>query len=255
MKPYPNIPFGQRIAGLVLGALVVAGPAAATEVKPASVASAPAVTERIEPYRPRFGRTRALVAVVGENSATELTDFVIPYGVLSRSGAADVVSVATQPGVLKLRPAVQIQPDTTTDEFDRRYPDGADYVIVPATDMYGAAIVNGWSGRYETVGVPLSPRVDEIAVALTADVYSRTYRRVKAVTVSATADPVRTLGGLMFVPDRVVGHSAGPDRMLPSADRRPSMDVLDEALDRVSREYGRVAAASAAYDLEYARRR
>ena len=47
-------------------------------------------------------------------------------------------------------------------------------------DMYGAAIGSGWFGRSETVGVPVSPGVDEIAVALTADVYSRTYRRVNA---------------------------------------------------------------------------
>jgi len=383
MKTYPESTLATRVAGLLLSALIVAAPASASDVTNARSAHAPSVAERIEPYQPRVGRTRPLIAVVGENGGTELTDFVIPYGVLSRSGAADVVSVATQPGILKLRPAVQIQPDLTMDEFDRRHPEGADYVIVPAIDnsddpkllgwitsqagkgattvsicdgalvvaktglmrghratghwatqslrrekfpdttwetniryvadgkivssagvsasipisfalveaiagharaaelarqmgvsewgtqhdsdffhfglrsyaMYGTAIVSGWFGRRETVGVPVSPGVDEIAVALTADVYSRTYRGVKAWTVAASAEPVRTLSGLTLVPDRVVGGPGASDRLLPASPDTRSMQVLDQVLDRVSREYGRVAAASAAYDLEYARRR
>ena len=382
MTTYPGPVFAMRLAGLLLGALVGASPASATDLRNASSARAPQAAERIEPYKPRFGRTRPLIAVVGENGGAELTDFVIPYGVLSRSGA-DVVSLATQPGVLKLRPAVQIQPDFTTDGFDRRHPEGADYVIVPAIDksdnpkllawissqarkgsttvsicdgalvvaktglmrghratghwatqslrrekfpettwetniryvadrkivssagvsasipisfalvealagharaaelarqmgvsewgtqhdsdsfhfglrsydMYGAAIVSGWLGRPETVGVPVSTGIDEIAVALTADVYSRTYRGVKAWTVAASAEPVRTLGGLTLVPDRVAGAPGGPSRPLPWTLGMPSVQVLDEVLDRVSKEYGQIAAASAAYDLEYARKR
>jgi putative intracellular protease/amidase len=362
---------------------MAAAPASATDVTNAHSANAPSVAERIEPHQPRFGRTRPLIAVVGENGGTELTDFVIPYGVLSRSGAADVVSVATQPGILRLRPAVQIQPDLTMDEFDRRHPEGADYVIVPAIDksddakllawttsqaqkgattvsicdgalavaktglmrghratghwateslrrekfpettwetnvryvadgkivssagvsasipisfalveaiagheraaelarqmgvsewgtqhdsdsfhfglrsyaMYGAAIVSGWLGGSEKIGIPVSSATDEIALALTADVYSRTYRRLKVWTVAASAEPVRTLGGLTLVPDRVIGGPGTPGRMLPAARGTPSMLVLDEVLDSVSAEYGRIAAASAAYDLEYARKR
>jgi hypothetical protein len=121
--------------------------------------------------------------------------------------------------------------------------------------MYGAAIVSGWFGRSETVGVPVSTGIDEIAVALTADVYSRTYRGVKAWTVAASAQPVRTLGGLTVVPDR---GWRGPGRSGPHASvdaGHASVQVLDEVLDRVSKEYGRLAAATAAYDLEYARKR
>ena len=383
MKTYQDLRLRLRLAVLLLGTLMAVAPASATDVTNARSAHAPSVAERIEPYQPRFGRMRPLIAVVGENSGTELTDFVIPYGVLSRSGAADVVSVATQPGILRLRPAVQIQPDLTTEEFDRRHPDGADYVIVPAIDksddpkllawitsqagkgattvsicdgalvvaktglmrgrratghwatqtlrrekfpettwetntryvadgkivssagvsasipislalveaiagharaaelarqmglsewgtqhdsdsfhfglrsyaMYGAAIVSGWFGSSEKVGIPVSSGTDEIALALTADVYSRTYRRVRVWTVATGAEPVRTLGGLMVVPDRLVGGPGTPDRMLPPSPSTPSVQVLDQVLARVAAEYGRVAAASAAYDLEYARKR
>src|SRR5690349_14739175 len=89
-------------------------------------------TEHIAAHEARFGRTQPVIAVVGENAGTELTDFVIPYGILSRSGAAQVLAVATQPGPLQMRPALRIQPDLTLATFDERFPDGADYVIVPA---------------------------------------------------------------------------------------------------------------------------
>ena len=40
--------------------------------------------------------------------------------------------MSTQPGVLRMRPALKVQPDATMAEFDVRFPQGADYVIVPA---------------------------------------------------------------------------------------------------------------------------
>ena len=95
-------------------------------------ASAVAADERIDPWQPRFGRTRPLIAVLGQNAGTELIDFFVPYGVLVESGAADVLSVATEPGPMRMRPALRMQPDATVAEFDQRFPDGADYVVVPA---------------------------------------------------------------------------------------------------------------------------
>lgn len=92
--------------------------------------------EKIASYQPRFGRSRPVIAVLAQNSGTELIDFVIPYGILSQSGAAQVLAVATQPGTIQMRPALRIAPQTTIDGFDESYPDGADYVIVPAVDMH-----------------------------------------------------------------------------------------------------------------------
>ena len=57
------------------------------------------------------------------------------------------------------------------------------------------------------------------------------------------------------LPDRVVGGPGASDRMLPAPRDTRSMHLLDEVLDRVSADYGHLAAASAAYDLECARRR
>ncbi|MBP6013032.1 MAG: DJ-1/PfpI family protein [Alphaproteobacteria bacterium] len=93
-----------------------------------SAGEAAATLEAMKPPK----RARPVVAVVGANSGTETTDYLVPYGVLRRSGVADVFALSTKGGPLKLMPALTIVPDATTAEFVRRYPDGADYVIVPA---------------------------------------------------------------------------------------------------------------------------
>ena len=106
--------------------------------------SAAASGGAIPAYEARFGRLRPIVAIIGENSGTELTDFVIPYGVLQASGAAEVITVATQPGVLHMRPVLSLQPDATISQFDARFPEGADYVIVPAVMKYKDPTLLAW---------------------------------------------------------------------------------------------------------------
>ena len=100
--------------------------------------------ESIAPYRPRFGRSRPVVAVIGQNKYTELTDYVIPYAVLARAGVAEVLALATQPGPIQMFPALAIEPQATAAEFDARFPDGADYVIVPAVHDSADPVLLSW---------------------------------------------------------------------------------------------------------------
>jgi putative intracellular protease/amidase len=82
-------------------------------------------------YEPHSGRTRPLIVVLGDNAATETTDYIVPYGILAESGVADVIALSTEPGPMQMRPALRIQAQATLAEFDARFPAGADYVIVP----------------------------------------------------------------------------------------------------------------------------
>jgi putative intracellular protease/amidase len=77
-------------------------------------------------------RARPVVAIIGANGGTETTDYLLPYGVLKRSGVVDVFALGTKPGPMTMMPALNIIPDMTVAEFVQRTPDGADYVIVPA---------------------------------------------------------------------------------------------------------------------------
>src|SRR4249919_875004 len=105
--------------------------------------------ERFTPYIAQHGHARPVVAVIGYNAGTELTDFVIPYAVLERSGAVDTFAVAMQPGPMSMRPALRLQPELDVRGFDARFPKGADYVIVPAVVRPDDAQLLAWiSAQY-----------------------------------------------------------------------------------------------------------
>jgi len=112
---------GVWIFSLPATPLVAAPPAIAQDERDAMVAA-------LKPPK----RQRPLIAIIGINDATETTDYLMPYGILTRADVADVVTLATAPGPMTLFPALKVEPQATIAEFDARHPDGADYVIVPA---------------------------------------------------------------------------------------------------------------------------
>jgi len=118
------------LAAVVGGALILSLPPApaAAEAPPVPRAEAEAMLAALKPPK----RARPVVAIIGINDATETTDYLMPYGVLKRADVAEVMLVATGPGPVTLYPALTVEPHATTAQFDARYPDGADYVIVPA---------------------------------------------------------------------------------------------------------------------------
>ena len=63
-------------------------------------------------------RPRPVVAVIGANDGTETTDYLVPYRVLKRANIADVYALGTQPGPIKMMPALSVQPDTSSQMFD-----------------------------------------------------------------------------------------------------------------------------------------
>jgi putative intracellular protease/amidase len=338
-------------------------------------ADRPASASSIPQYEPRFGRTRPLIAVLGDNEATETTDYVVPYGILAESGVADVFALSSEAGPIEMRPALRFRVHATTGEFDVRFPDGADYVIVPniyggaekpvildwvrAQARLGATIVGicdgvpvlanagllegrqatghwrtigrlerehpgtrwlrnrryvadrnvittsgvsasipisialieaiagrdralavatrlgvqDWSPvhdssqfrlggklvtgllnktmfwRHEQLGIAVAAGVDEIALALTADSWSRT-RKSWAFSVAPSPAPLRTRRGLILLPDRQPG-AGEPAVMLPSFDRLPAAQALDRALQGIEERYGEPTAAFVAVQIEY----
>jgi hypothetical protein len=93
--------------------------------------------------------------------------------------------------------------------------------------------------------------MSEVALALTADAYSRTYRS-KAVSISSSAAEVRTRGGLLILPDRLTGSPKTPNCILNPLDDTKPVVALDAALRDIADTYGRATAAFVALQLEYA---
>jgi len=322
-------------------------------------------------------RQRPLIAIIGANRGTEVTDYLMPYGILRRADVADVVLLGTEPGPVTLYPALKVEPQATAADFDARNPEGADYVIVPAmsrdddpavlqwiksqaarsaivigvcagakivgqaglldgkratTHWYfveqlrdkhpglvyvadrrlvidrGVATTTGisasfpisltlieaiagrdkadavakdlgltdWDARHdsdafkltrpfaltvmrntiafwnrEQLGIELTPGVDEVSLALVADVWSRTYRS-RAVTFAGAAGAQETRNGLRIVPDQVA-TSWPAEHLIPAIEDRQPAKALDQALDGIAARYGMRTADVVAMQLEYPR--
>ncbi len=357
------------LGGAALGSRAIAGQA--ETVSGVFDASKNASVEKIAPYQARYGRTKPLVAIVGLNEGTIISDFCIPFGVMARSGVADVMAVSIKPGPVKMQP-LTFQLQATVDEFDKRHPEGADYIFVPAVEndsdpellgwikaqaakgctvisiCYGAMAVantglfdghratshysnegfrakrfpkvkwqkniryvadgkvassagvsasmptsialveaiagpakaaqvardvgiDNWSSRHNsdafqsdpgnanmpardarpdvTLGIPVKAGDDEIALALTAEAYSRTGNTFGYAVASSKA-PVRLAHGLIVLPDMVAG-SAKVSRMLAPLEAHEATFALDIALTDIAKTYGPKAARNVALFMEY----
>lgn len=313
-----------------------------------------------------------VVAVVADADGAETTDYIVPFGVLARSGAVAAHALAPDDRPVRLMPALTVAPTGSFAAFEAAHPDGADYVIVPALHhpkapavidfvqrQYAAgAIVCGicggaivlaeaglldgraatthwyetgkvrraadgvrlvadrryvvdgriatttgvtasipfslalveaiagrdaaqasaarlgvadWSAAHDsaafgldagavttaiggwlavwaraTYALPITDGVDEIALALAADAFSRTYR---SSAVAVAPGPVRSASGLVIVPDRPLVETG--DRVVELRPDRPAR-ALDDALARIRADYGPSVAGFVALQLEYA---
>ena len=103
--------------------------------------------------------------------------------------------------------------------------------------------------RHETLGVPVSEGVDEIALGLTVDAYSRTALS-KVVTVGSSSEAVRSKHGLMIHPN-TSGQSAAVDHMLPPPRSDAPARTIDRELAQIASRFDRPTADIVALVIEY----
>lgn len=105
--------------------------------------------------------------------------------------------------------------------------------------------VSRW--RHETLSIPTTDGFDEIALALTADAWSRTYR--SQAIVGSSKGLIQSYHGLVLLPDVAL---AGGYPSLPLPRTRPAK-ALDDALSAIANRYGNATADLVALQLEYVR--
>ena len=98
---------------------------------------------RAASIEPGQGRERVVAAVVALNAGTEVTDFLVPYGILAEAGA-DVLAVAPEAAPVALWPAGRIKPHMDFAGFDAAHDKGADIVIIPAMIERADETVVAW---------------------------------------------------------------------------------------------------------------
>jgi transcriptional regulator GlxA family with amidase domain len=109
---------------------------------------------------------------------------------------------------------------------------------------------NHWLHSTQRVGVPVAAGIDEIALAITADAYSRTGRS-HAYAVAATRDPMPTRHGLVLLPDRAAGEAPALDTVLPAMGSEAAGKQFDTVLASIASRYGTRTAYGVALDFEY----
>jgi putative intracellular protease/amidase len=168
---------------------------------------------------------RPVVAVLAQNDGTEITDFLVPYGVIAAAHVADVEAVSTQDGPIDLVPGpilsgLKIQADCSLSQFDQRHPGGADFVIVPAFLDPANARTREWLRAQAAKGAMLVSICDgSIVVAGTGLLDGR-----RATGHFASADKrrqqfpaVQWVANTRFVHDGRFLSSSGVSASLPTA--------------------------------------
>ena len=177
--------------------------------------------ERLAPWIAHDGRARPLVAVVGENAGTELTDFAIPYGVLARAGVADVVALATRDGPITMRPArLKLAPHATTARFDRDHPGGADYVFVPAVVRQRDPALLAWLAAQQRKGATLVSICDGALVLANAGLLDGRRATAHWATESHREEhypSVHWVKNARYVVDGAIVSSAGISAAMPTS--------------------------------------
>lgn len=98
---------------------------------------------------------RPVIAIVARDETTEITDFLSAYGVLARSGIADLTVVCEHDRPIRLD-ALTLAPvrlhavslwvgaQATFQAFDSTHPGAADYVVVPALEPHADPVIVAW---------------------------------------------------------------------------------------------------------------
>jgi putative intracellular protease/amidase len=227
--------FAAAIALLVVTVPILLAPGSRSTASPAAAIDAAEHARTIEAMGPPK-RERPVVAILTLNDATEVTDFLVPYGVLSRANVADVTVVAERLAPVPLHPfsrlgqgpaLLRIEPQATTRAFDERYPEGADYVVVPAMEPRNDQHVLDWIVAQHRKGAKI---VSVCAGALTLGAAGLLDGRRATTHWAYIGDLQRAHPSMQWVPDRRYVSDRGITTSTGITASIPTMIALVEAI-------------------------
>ncbi|WP_199259454.1 DJ-1/PfpI family protein [Paracoccus binzhouensis] len=105
--------------------------------------------------------------------------------------------------------------------------------------------------KRERMGLELRPGLDEVALALVADAWSRTYRS-RAVTFAASTAAVESRNGIRLLPETTAADWPERQPRYGFAGQRPA-EALDQALQIIAARHGARTARVVAMQMEYPR--
>ncbi len=175
--------------------------------------------------------------------------FLVDRGVATTTGisASMPMSLALIEAIAGRGKAEQMARELGVASWDARHDSSAFTFTRPFALTAIANTLPFWNR--ETLGVSLTPGVDEVSLALVADAWSRTYRS-SVVTIADDQQALQSRNGLRILPDRVAG--APPiERMLDSAVALRPASALNATLKAIAARYRPDTANLVAMQLEY----
>jgi putative intracellular protease/amidase len=191
-----------------------------------------------------LGEARAAertIVVVAQNGGTEVTDFLVPYGVLSRADVGDVRAVSTEAGSVVLWPGLTVEVDETIDQFDSRLPQGADLVIIPAVLDHDDEVLIGWLKQQADKGAMLVSICDGALILARTGVLDGRRATGHWFTEGTRRDhfpDVTWQTNVRYVHDGTVATSAGVSASLPISLYLVEQLADKERAEALARELG-----------------
>jgi putative intracellular protease/amidase len=175
--------------------------------------------------------------------------YVVDRGVATSTGitASMPMMTALVEAIAGRAKAEEIAAKLGLESWDERHSSQAFQLNAEHRKTYVRNRLSFW--RHTTVGFPVEPNVDEIALGLLVDAYSRTELATVA-TVGETDQFVRTRRGLEIAADRSAA-AAAPDTMLRLTASEAPAQRFDRALAHIAATYDRPTAAFVALTMEY----
>lgn len=199
-----------------------------------------AVVARHDPARPT-------VAIVLSSAGANVADVLAPYEVLAVTGGFNVYTVAPERGALPMTGGLDIVPDLTFDQLERRLGGPPDVIVVPQLADSGepsSRPIERWLLRQRSLGAPLLVSVcvgaEVLASAGLLDGRPATSHWLGLIGLRRYHPAVRWRDGVRYVDDGDVITSAGV------------LSGVDGALRVVERTLGPDAAARAAQEVHWA---
>jgi len=176
--------------------------------------------------------------------------------VVDRNVATTTGITASTPMMLTLIEAIDgrdkaeaVARDLGLDHWDARHDSGAFKFTRPfALTAIGNTLA---FFNHEQLGIPLTPGMDEVSLALAADAWSRTFRS-SAVTFAPKGGAVVSRAGIRILPDQVASDWPA-DRKVPAMADIPPAKALDRTLEDITARYGERTTDFVAMQLEYPR--
>jgi transcriptional regulator GlxA family with amidase domain len=187
------------------------------------------------------------VVVLGANGA-QVTDVLAPYEVLATTGAFNLYTVAPEPVPVPLTGGLDLVPDLTFAELDRRLDGAADLVVVPALPDVGepsTAPVTAWLRRQAARGGGLLLSVcnggQVLASAGLLDGRDATSHWTRIATLEDRYPQVRWVRGTRYVEDGDVmttgGVLSGVDGSLRAVERLVGTEAARDTATAIAWPY------------------